>query len=121
VALPDSHRDEPTVELDHELYRLYREAAQNADAWDKIAKRYQQQIRDAMTDYFAATVDGRKVLTYRPSKKYAESRLQADYPDLTQHYSHTVTKDVFDIDLFSKAHPEIADKYVVRSLREVEE
>src|SRR4030095_13918079 len=117
MPLPDKHADEPTVELDPDIYRLYREARRAEVGWKKIADGYRAQIEQQIGDSFAATVEGVKVITYRPESKYAEGQLQKDYPDLTQHYRHEVTKEVFDMELFAKTHPEVAEQYRIRSFR----
>lgn len=119
MALPDKHADEPTVEGDANVVKLWQDAERNAKQWKMIAKAYRNVLEDTLGDAFAITVDGKKVITYRPGESYAVSQMQKDFPDLTQHYVHEVATSVFDVDLFVKAHPEIAEKYRVRSFREV--
>ena len=70
---------------------------------------------EAMGSNTAALVGGQSVATYRPTSRYAEARIRADYPELTQHYMHEEPRDVFDIELFAKAYPDIAEQYRVRS------
>lgn len=119
MPLPDPHADEMTVELDEYLLRRYREAAVNADGWTKEAKRYRTMIEERLGSAFAATVNGEKVITYRPTSGYASSQIQKDYPELTQHYMRPATGEEFDLDLFVKAHPEIAEQYRIRSFRNI--
>lgn len=121
MPLPDKHADEVTVSLDPDLFAKYREAELAEEGWHKIKLIYRKQIEDLFTasGAFAATVDDEKVITYRPTKSYAVEAMQRDYPDLTKHYTHVVTKEVLDTELFAKAHPDIAERYRVRSFREV--
>lgn len=121
MALPDRHADEPTAEVDHALWLKYVDARSNAAQWERIAANLRTQIMAASGDVFALTFDGVKIATNRPTARYAESRLQKDYPDLTKHYVRPVARDEFNVELFAKAHPEIAEQYRVRSFREVEQ
>jgi hypothetical protein len=121
MPLPDKHADEPAVEADRAIWDRYLDAKSNAIQWEKIAAGYRAQLELEAGDAFALTIDGVKVATYRPTATYAVKRLQADYPDLTAHYRTVVTKQELDMNLFAKAHPEIAEKYRVRSFREVEQ
>lgn len=121
MPLPDKHANEPVIVLDPDLFRHYQEAVQAEAGWAKLRLFYRKQIEDllAASNAFAAIVDDEKVITYRPTKSYAVEAMQRDYPELTKHYTHVVTKEVLDTELFAKAHPEIAEKYHVRSFREV--
>lgn len=120
MALPDKHADEPTKEAEPGLWFKYTEAHNARVQWERLEKLYRDQIVADLGDSFALTVDGKKVATYRPQVNYAVAQLQKDYPNLTEHYTHTVPKTVFDIELFAKAHPEIAEKYRIRAFKEVE-
>lgn len=121
MPLPDPNADEPVAEVDHGLWIRYQDAKSNAAQWDAIAKNLRAKLLEGKEDVFALTFDGVKIATNRPTSKYAEARLQKDYPELTRHYRHTVTDEVFNLELFVKAHPEIAEAYRVRSFREVEQ
>lgn len=117
MPLPDPHADEPTVELEGDLWKLWNQARTNAEGWSTEADRIRKRIEERIGDAYAATVDGVKVLTYRPTKKYAEARLRKDYPDLTEHFILVQKVEVLDTDKFAAQHPEIAERYRVRSLR----
>lgn len=119
MALPDPHADELSVELDSDLIKLYRQAKVNAQGWKTEEDRLRKRIEESLGDAFAGTVDGEKVVTYRATSGYAEARIRNDFPELVQHYMRPVTKDEFDMELFAKAHPEIAEKYRIRSFRNV--
>lgn len=117
----DPYANEPTVELDPALFRAYIEAAQNADAWKKEADRLKREMIEILGDAVAGLVDGRKLVTYREQERFAEAALIKDNPDLAQHFIVAKYQDVFDMDKFRAHHPEIADKYRVRSFRSIGE
>jgi hypothetical protein len=119
VPTPDKHDNEPVVEISKDYYQLWREAQTNAKGWEQEAKRLRGILEESIGDAYAATVDGEKVVTYRPGNSYATVKLQEAYPDLTTHYM--VRKYVTELDMtaFAAAHPEIAEQFRVRSFREV--
>ena len=117
---PDPNADEATVELDENAWAIYLTYVANAEYWTNEAKQLKAKFIESMGSATAALVGGAKVVTYRPSKKYAEAAMQKDHPNLTQHYRHTVQTEVFDVELFVRAHPEIAEQYRVRSFNKVE-
>lgn len=119
MSIPDPNAQEPVAELDANLYQQYKVAAGNAEAWANIAGRLKEQLQAQIGAAHAGTVDGNKVLTYRPSRKYAEAALQKQYPDMTQHFLRLQTREVFDMEAFAIRHPDIAEQFRVRSLREV--
>jgi hypothetical protein len=121
MPLPDRHANEPTVELDQDLYKYYLEAVDAVDRWEKELKRRRARLEEQLGANFAGTVNGVKVITYRPTAKYAEARLIKDFPDLTSHFFRTVVKEEFQIQDFATSHPEIADQYRTRSFRRVGE
>jgi hypothetical protein len=115
MPLPDKHADEAGVEIPADLWGQYVQYRSNAVQWQKMADAIKAKIMEALGNAHAALVAGQTVATYRPTSRYAEARIMADYPDLARHYTHEVTRDVLDIELFAKAHPEIAEQYRVRS------
>lgn len=119
MPLPDKHANEPTVEVDEDLYAMIQAARDAVDAWTKELNRLKKKLTEQIGDAYAATVHGEKVYTYRPKDSYAEARLIKDYPDLTQHFFAYRTENVFDMDKFREAHPDIAAQYRVRALVEV--
>lgn len=120
MALPDKNADEPVAEIESELWKLYREYLANSMEWRKLADDLLKKIKEQVGDAYAVVVDGEKVATYRPTAKYAEVALMRDFPDLTRHFVRSESRDVFDIQRFVRLHPEIAEKYKVRSFREVQ-
>jgi hypothetical protein len=114
MPLPDPHASESTKELDRDIIKLWREAKAAEKAWKAEAERLYKRITGELGDAYAATVDGDKVLAYRPKSSYAESRIQRDYPDLAEHFMEY--RAVFNVHQFAQAHPEIADQYRVRAL-----
>lgn len=121
MNLPDRWANEPTAEVDHALWQEYLRAKSAREGWAKIEAKCLEAIKASMGDAYAITYEGAKVATNRPQANYAVARLCADYPDLTQHYMRVETKSVLNVDLFTRAHPEIAEKYRVRSFREITE
>lgn len=119
MPLPDKHANEPTVEVGQGLFQDMMAAKTAAEAWTQRYNELKKQMQERIGDAYAATVDGVKVLTYRPKATYAESRLRQDYPDLTQHFMELTVQDTFNIDKFKEAHPDIAEQYRVRALVEV--
>lgn len=121
MPVPDVHANEPTVELDRELVRRWREASDNAARWKAIANREREILEKQLGDFYAGTVDGHKVITFRPSDKWAGAEIVKQFPDLTQHFMRHEVKEVFDVDAFRYAHPDIAEQFRVRQFRGVEE
>ena len=119
MPLPDKHANEPTVEIQGSLYKEMMEAKTAAEAWKARYEELKKEMQGLIGDAYAATLDGVKVLTYRPKAGYAEARLKEDYPDLTAHFYAYKTENVFNMDKFREAHPDIAEKYRIRALVEV--
>jgi hypothetical protein len=119
MALPDPHADEPTVEVDRDTVKLMLEAKANAKAWTAEYDRLRRKFEAELGDAYAATVDGEKVLTYRPRTDYAAARIIKDYPDLAAHFFEYKTENTFNVEKFALAHPQIAEQYRVRALVEV--
>jgi hypothetical protein len=121
VPVPDKHAEEPVTEIDKDYFKLWKEARAAADAWNKEVVRLrgllEEQLKAARAT--AGTVDGEKVLTFRPSNTYAVAQLREQYPDLTGHFmKHTMVTEL-DIAAFAAAHPDIAEQFRSRSFREV--
>ena len=118
MPLPDPYADEPTTELDAEIYKLWQQARSNADGWVKEADRLRARLIIEVGDNTAGTINGVKVIYYRPSDSYATARLVKENPELTQHYMITPDpSEVFDLDHFKQVHPDIAERYRVRTFR----
>ena len=120
MPLPDPYANEPTVEVPEDLWRLWQEYEANASAWKREADKVKSRIIEHMGEATAVLVAGAKVASYRPTARYAEARLVKDYPDLSQHYFREEVRNVFDMDLFAKMHPDIAEQYRVRSFNRLE-
>ena len=67
----------------------------------------------------AATVGGRKVISYRPRQGWSTKDLMRDYGDLTQQYMTYEMVARLDVYQFAAHHPEIAAKYQTRDFKEV--
>ena len=119
MPVPDRHEDEPAKEIDRDYYRLWREAKGNAVAWETEAKRLRRLLEEQLGDAFAATIDGVKVLTYRPTATYATQAIIKDFPDLVRRFMRQEISEVLDVEAFRRAHPDVAERYRARSWREV--
>lgn len=117
MALPDPHENENTVEIPQAVWAAYIAARNNAEAWGEQAARYRSQIEELMGSAPAGTVDGVKVVTYRPSARFAEFGIKRDYPELVQHFVREKVVEEFDVKAFVAAHPDLAEKYRSRSFR----
>jgi hypothetical protein len=117
VPVPDKHAEEPVQEIDSDLYVKWLRARANAAAWKAEEDRFRAILEDSMGDATAGTVEGMKVVGFRPSSKWATKRLMEDYPDLANMYIKRTVVDEFDMVTFRKVHPEIANKYQVRAFR----
>lgn len=120
MPLPDPYADELTVEIDRDKFKLWQEAKAAVKAWQQEADRLALDLRDSMHGLSAGTVDGRKVVSYRPKDQYAVGRLIKDYPDLTKHFMKPELVETLDLAAFISAHAEVAEKYRVREFRSLD-
>jgi hypothetical protein len=120
MPVPGPHDDEFTVELEPDLWRRYREAVANSVGWKRVAEDLRSELEARLGQATAGTVEGKKVVYYRPADNWAVARIKADYPDLAAHFIRLKEQEVFDIEGFRANHPDIADKYQVRSFRSAE-
>lgn len=114
----DKYEDEPVKEIDRDrflLWQAYRREIQRAQLEEA---RLRAEIEEEMGAATAATIDGIKVITYRPKAGYSVTGILRDYPELAQHYLHTQKKETLDVQAFVKQHPDIAAKYQTREFRE---
>lgn len=115
MPLPDPHAGEPTTEVNSDLWKKYEEALERVAEWTEYASKLKAMVLDQLGDAFAGTVNGEKVVAHRPKQQYAAGRIQKDYPDLVQRFMKYHTEEMFDLDSFVAAHPEIAEQYRVRA------
>ena len=115
MPLPDPHAGEKTQELDRLLFLEYLEAKRAVAGWEKELKRRKELLIKQLGDATAGTLDGEKVVAYRPKSQYAVGRLIKDYPDLTAHFFKHKINQVFDVEAFSAQHEQIAEQYRVRA------
>ena len=118
MPLPDPHANEMTVELDRNQVKLLNEAKAQILAWTKHYNKVKTELMQTLGDAFAGTVDGEKVVLYRPKDQYATGRLESDYPDLVPHFKRLQVQEVLDMEAFKAQHPDIAEKYRVRAFVE---
>jgi hypothetical protein len=114
MPLPDPHADEPTKELDPDILKLFWEAKEAEKAWAAEARRLHKRITEDLGDAHAGTVNGVKVISYRPKDAYAGTRIQKEYPDLAQHFMEYRAE--FNAFAFAQAHPDLAEPFRVRAL-----
>jgi hypothetical protein len=117
MAIPDPYANEPTTELDEDLVRAYQEAKLAAKLWAEELERIKGKLQEALGDRHAGTVQGRKVVAYRPQSRYAESRLVKDNPDLAEGFFAMERR--FQINAFAAQHPDIAEQYRIRAFVEL--
>ena len=117
LAKQDPHAGESTSEVAKELHQLLANAKQQRDLWGKEVNRLEEELLGAIGDAYAATVDGVKVWTHRPEDRYAVRALMEQYPDLAEHYVETRVTRELNMERFKAAHPDVAAKFQVRSLR----
>jgi hypothetical protein len=120
VPLPDPYADEPTAELDPDYVKLWREAEAAKKAWEKEAGRLRGILEDQLGHAHAGTINGEKVIYYRPQKNYAGQAIRRAYPELTEHFLKRVVVEEFQAEEFARAHPDLAEPYRVRSFRNAE-
>jgi hypothetical protein len=120
MPLPDPHAGEMTVELNRDIFKAYEEALARLKEWTEYVNKLKKIILEELGDAYAGTVDGAKVVSHRPKDQYAISRLRSDYPDLTERFMAWKTEQVFDLESFTQAHPEIVEQYRVRAFVKLE-
>jgi len=121
VPVPNKHANEVTREIQAEAYFAWIRAKTAAEAWKAEEQRLRAALELDLGDADAATINGLKVLTNRPTERIATKRLQEDYPDLTEHFWRDSVVHEFDLASFLLVHRDIAEKYRVRSFRVVAE
>lgn len=116
----DKYAHEPTTEISEDLYfrwyALHEEIKEKTRELERLADCIQEEIGSA----HAATINGVKVLTYRPVNRYREADLRREYPELTDAFIKPKIIDTFDMSTFVNKYPEIAKLYQSRSMRDVE-
>jgi len=117
MPIPDPYADEPTAELDRDLWKRYLEAVDAVEKWTKELDRRRKRLEEQIGRAHAGTVDGVKVIFWRPTATYATAALLKAYPDLTAHFFKRVFRDEFQMSDFAGSHPEIAEQYRSRSFR----
>lgn len=119
MAIPDPYANEPTTEVDPDLYEQYQKAKIAVKLWTEQLEDLKRKLQDSLGDAHAGTVDGRKVVSYRPQDRYASARIIKDYPDLVTHYFRITAKQEFQVDHFVSQHPDIAEQYRIRAFVEL--
>ncbi len=113
----DPHEGEPTTELDPALWLEFVSLEEEAARVSKRLAEVKEQLILSLGDAHAGMFRDRKVVTFRPQKRYAEAQLRARYPDLTQHFvTHRVVEEL-DLTRFGVAHPEILEQFRVRAFK----
>jgi len=118
MPLPDPYANEKTVELDPERVKLLNEAKDAIRRWTEFYSKLKKELMDELGDAHAGTIDGEKVIYYRPKDQWAVSTLKRDYPDLVEHFMRTETVEVLDLEAFRAKHPNVAERYRVRAFVE---
>jgi hypothetical protein len=113
----DKNKDEPTAEVDSVAYRRWRVAEDAIKQWKIESELAQAELKRQVGDAHAGTIDGKKVIYYRPIATYRQKDLLAENADLASHY-FVPGPDVFQMERFAAMHPEIADKYRSRAFKD---
>lgn len=116
----DNYKDEPVAEIDRDIYFAWLKAKADADRAKAEAERLRIKLEAMVGKAQAGTIDGIKVLTYRPVEKYREAALRGAYPALTDLYMTEKTVVEFDVAAFAKMHPDEAEQFRSRQFRVVE-
>jgi len=119
MPLPDPYAEEPAVQVNEDLYRHWRELELFALQYAKAAEAAKALLIQQMADAHAGLIGDVKVVTNRPTKRYATARIMTEREDLAQHFMREVSRKELDLEAFRIRHPEIAEKYRVRSFRVV--
>lgn len=120
MPLPDPHANEPTTEVNEDLYQNWVQAQAFANGWQERADEFKKMLMEQVGNTFAGTVNGVKVFTYRPENRYATSRLLREQEPLARHFMRQVLKEELDVQAFHQHHPDVVDLYRIRSFREVQ-
>lgn len=113
----DQYADEPAVEIDAHLLTAWRAAKSAISQWEAEEKRLRELLEKQIGDAHAGLVDGEKVIYHRPIKTYRVKALLAENAELASHY-YVPGPEVFAMDRFAKAFPEIAEKYRSRAFKD---
>lgn len=121
MPVPDKHADENTIEAPESLWSQYLYYRGKEAEWKKMADGIKDILVAEMKENGATAVlvAGAKVASYRGQANYATARIREDYPELTEHFMRDVLDRKFDIELFAKMHPEIAEKYRVHAFKDL--
>lgn len=117
----DPHADEVTAEIDVDIYGQWLEIRAAIKEAQAVETELRQKIEAQLGSATAATVGGKKVITYRPRAGWNTTGLLRDYRDLCEHYLTMEVKQRLDAYQFAAHHPEIAAKYQTRDFREAGE
>lgn len=117
----DPHADEASVEIDPDVYGQWMEVRAAIKEAQALETELRAQIEARLGTATAATIGGRKVITYRPRAGWNTTGLMRDYRDLCEHYLTMEVKQRLDAYQFAAHHPEIAAKYQTRDFREAGE
>lgn len=117
MAVHDPYADEEAVQINPELYEEWKKYEDYAAQYAKMAEMLKRELIKQLGNATAGMVGSAKVVTHRPTKRYATSRLQSERADLAQHFIRMVAKEEFDFTAFQARHPDVAEEYRVRSFR----
>ena len=117
MPLPDPHAEEMSVQVDVATAIKWRTVEDEIARLRKVADALKKQLIDQIGDAYAGMIGDDKVITYRPTDRYAVKRMEDENRSLAQHFHREVTEVQFDDSAFIRAYPEIAEKYRVRSFR----
>lgn len=117
----DPHANEVTAEIDTDVYAQWLEVRAAIKEAQAIETELREKIEAQMGLATAATIGGKKVITYRPRQGWNTKGLLRDHHDLCEHYLTTEVRSRLDVYQFAAHHPEIAAQYQTRDFREAGE
>lgn len=117
----DPHADEVTIEIDSDTYAQWMEIRAAIKEAELLEAQLREKIEAQMGVATAATIGGKKVITYRPRQGWNTKGLLRDYSELCEHFMTMEVKQRLDAYQFAAHHPEIAARYQTRDFREAGE
>lgn len=120
MPLPDPFESEPVTQVDPSLVMRLREAKAAVAAWTREVEALTKKLIEQVGSNHAGMVGEDKVFTYRPTKRWATSRLMSERGDLTQHFMRQVVREELNLEAFASQHPEVLEQYQVRQFVMVE-
>jgi hypothetical protein len=92
------------------------ECQESVDYWKKRQAKLEETLAALLGDSELGTVNGEKVVTFKPVDRFKGAEFAKQYPDLSQAYMHEETKRVVDVQLLRIARPDLYSEFCSRPL-----